>query len=131
MPAPRIAKNIPAPIKKVRPDMSPAHLANIRLLPCCSCGKTPGGEANHLMHTDHGPNGRSLNRKQADRWAVPACRDCHQEVTDVGDDEAWYAKRGVQARELANALWSARNDLEMMLRISLRALQAVRLNGAA
>jgi 5-methylcytosine-specific restriction endonuclease McrA len=131
MPKARIPKNIPEPVRKVRPDMSRAHLANVRLLPCCSCGRAPGGEANHLMHTDHGPNGRGTGRKQADRWAIPACRDCHQEVTDVGDDEAWYAKRGVQARELANALWSARGDLEAMLRISFRFLQEARLKGAA
>lgn len=108
--------------------MSEAHKANVRKLPCLSCGKEPAGECNHLMHAEHGSNGRGLGRKQADRYGLPACRKCHAAVTDVGDDEAWYAKHGIDARAVANALWAERDDLFSMERVIFRARQAARRN---
>lgn len=100
----------PPPIRP-REGMSASHLAKIRLCPCLSCGHEPAGTANHLMHAEHGSNGRGLNRKQADQWAVPACPTCHQAVTDVADDEAWYAALGIQARDVAMALWTIRSKV--------------------
>lgn len=130
---PRIQKQMYEHNRRKREGMSGSHLDDIRKLPCLSCGRDPGGEANHLMHPDHGPNGRGLNRKQADQWAVPIDRKCHAAVTDVGDDDAWYARRGIDARSTAAALWAARGNFELMQKIvfAVRQRAALKLRQAS
>lgn len=49
----------------------PAHLARVRRLPCCVCGKTAPSHAHHInIHT--------MGRKAGDREVIPLCWDHHQ-----------------------------------------------------
>ena len=125
---PRIERTVPRPPPKKRDGLDPQHLANIRCLPCLSCGRARPWftvDPNHLMRV--GPGERGMSLKTRDRWCVPACRQCHNYVTDVGNDERWYADRGIDARAVAEALWSVRGDLGKMRRIIERARQAAQL----
>lgn len=119
---PRIPKAMPQHVRRVRPDMSRAHLDMVKLLPCLVCGR-PADDPHHLLHADHGPNGRGMGRKQADRWAIPVDREHHEEAHAAGDDEAYFSAKGIDARAVADALWAARGDLAAMKRIVFRARQ--------
>lgn len=121
---PRIPKSMPPVVHKQRDGMSAAHLENVKLLPCLTCGVARPHftvDPNHLMRV--GPGERGLSLKTRDRWAVPACRTCHNHVTDVGDDERWYADRGFDARAVAAELWSNRDSHEKMRRVIFVARQ--------
>lgn len=104
----------------------PRHLAFIRSLPCCVCGKAPRSEAAHIRNGTDG--GMALN--PSDRWVVPLCAACHRtgpraqhtvgEVTFWGDLE-------VDPYGLANTLWTHSGDQKRGERAVLRCLQAVTL----
>jgi hypothetical protein len=113
---PRIAREVPRAAPRLRPGMSAGHLAFIRRLPCCVCGREPGGEAHHLLRVE----GRGMGMKAADRWAVPLCRVHHQSLHDKGGEEAWFAARGIDARALAERLWRVSGDDQQGARASLR-----------
>lgn len=105
-----------------RPGMDAKHLANIRRLPCCipGCKKDPGGQAHHLKDT--GAKERGMGVKSTDKHCVPLCEDHHLHgVERVGAKKEleWFAKFGIEALDLAAALWGARGDLETMRRIVL------------
>lgn len=144
MPAPRIAKTALVHVRRERPDMSPGHLALIRQLPCLGCGvqRYDGApfviDPDHIMHPDHGFNSRGIGRKSADRWTIPMCRgpfgcaNCHDAAQQCKlGYEAWFAERGIDARAVANALWSGTDDLLGMERIIFRARQDAALKAAA
>lgn len=96
MPPPRISKNLPQPLPKVRPGMSGSHLAMVRNLPCCVCGRGGPGvwvvpviEAHHLLRTgEHG-----IGRRSSDRWAIPLCPYCHSNLHANGDEQGWTGMR--------------------------------------
>lgn len=132
---PRILKAVPTYVPRKREGMSALHLVHIRLLPCLICGeggKWMTSDPHHLMRLlppDPGKRGMSL--KSADRWTVPVCRKHHLEVTDANDDE-WFAARGIDARAVAAALWSERDQgIDALRRIIDRARQmaALKLRG--
>lgn len=121
--------------EKVRDDHedregnSYAHQALIRKLPCCTCGRMPGGQIHHLKAT--GLN-RGMGTRSPDRYGVPMCHDCHingVERTGSRNELAWFSKRGIEALELANALWQATGDLPKMTRIVI-AHKSARRDGA-
>lgn len=125
---PRIAKAPPPHERKKREGNSEAHLALIRCLPCLSCGASRPWftvDPNHLMRV--GPGERGMNLKTRDRWTVPACRQCHNLVTDVGNDDEWYAARGIDSRSVARELWKHSGDFQAMRRTIERARQQARL----
>lgn len=108
--------------EKVRDDHddregnSRAHAALIRKLPCCVCPKTPGETIHHLKATGL----RGAGMKSPDKFGVPMCPECHlQGVERAGskNELAWFSKRGIEALELAAALWNATGDLPKMVRI--------------
>lgn len=133
MPA-RISLNRPIRLGKPRkrPGMSEEHLDNIRQCCCLICGVQGPGlvDPHHLLRTgEHG-----LNRKSADKWAVPLCRDLnngHHMGSNGphahGDEDAWFAQHDIDGRAIAKALWSKRDDLEAMQRIAWRTAQLTRL----
>jgi len=96
--------------------MSDSHLADIRKLPCCVCGRHPGGEAHHLK-AGTGERGGAL--RSTDRWAVPVCRTDHNEIERIGsrNEPAYFERIGIAPLVLAAALWSNRGDLMSMLRV--------------
>lgn len=60
------------------------HLAFIRSLPCCRCGKSPSQAAHVRMGT-----GGGMGMKPDDRYTVPLCADCHRRQHDVGERAFW------------------------------------------
>lgn len=103
-------------VQAERPGMSPAHLALIRKLPCCICGKAPGGQAHHLKTAEK----RGVGQKVTDQWTVPLCHDDHiNGVERVGsrNEVSWFNKRGINCLWLASALWKATGDLKQMRKI--------------
>ena len=103
---PRIARTVPRSVAVKRPGDSAQHLALVRKLPCCVPGCGSQGEPHHLLRIGGLPKG--AGRKNEDRWVVPVCRKHHDAAHAAGNDEAWFAGQGVQARDLANALWACR-----------------------
>jgi len=115
-PSIRERKTRVAPSSK-RAHMSDAHLALIRLLPCCVTGRAPAGEAHHLKA---GTGERGVGRRSSDRWAVPLCHAEHMDLESKGsrNEPAWFRDRGVaDPLGLASALWAATGDIEKMRRI--------------
>lgn len=124
MPSPRIAKNIPKsqPIRE-REGMSGEHRKMVKKLRCIVCGiKRPEGIDGHHLKRGLDPSERGMSRKASDQWLVPVCRKHHDDVEDVGDDDAWFAERGIDGRATARSLWAARGDADAMLRIVERSL---------
>lgn len=125
MPKPRIEKQMPQHTPRKRPDMDPKHLANVKICSCVACGDHFTVDPHHLLRVGPGERGMSLTTK--DRWAIPLCRKCHDGLHADGNEERWLARRGVDGRAVASALWAARGDLEAMRRVIFRARQAAAL----
>jgi hypothetical protein len=109
-------KNKPSAAEK-REGMSKAHIALIKQLPCCITGKRPV-DPHHLK--EGLAHERGIGRKATDRWAVPLCREKHEEVERIGsrNEWAWFKKHGIEdPLELAAALWRNTGDLDRMLRV--------------
>lgn len=128
--APRIARTVPVSVRSKRPGDDKRHLEVIRGLPCVipGCGSQTS-EPHHLLRVDNLPKGTA--RKNEDRWAIPLCWKHHRRTVsktdcahgDHGDDEGWLVEKGIQARDLAQALWACRlkdNYAEAALRVVLR-----------
>lgn len=101
-----------------REGNSSAHLALIRQLPCCVCGKRPGGQAHHLKATGL----RGAGMRSPDKCALPMCEECHLngvERAGSKNELDWFAKRGIQALDYAAALWTATGDLGRMFKVAL------------
>lgn len=97
------------------------YLELIRQLPCCITGRPGPNDPHHLMggpaHAERG-----VGRRATDRWAVPICRVMHETVQPLGArrEEAWFREHGIEnIYELANALYHAPRNLEIMTNIIL------------
>lgn len=122
--APRIARTVPRSVRQERPGDSAKHLSLVRQMPCCVPGCGSGGDAHHLLRIGGLPKG--VGRKNEDCWAIPVCRKHHDAAHAAGNDEAWFAGQGIQARDLAKALWKCRNKPnpeQSMARVGMRARQ--------
>ena len=129
MPAPRIARNVVKAARQPREGDSVAHLRWLKTLNCVVCGK-PADDPHHLLRgVDNRPKG--MGRKNPDRWAIPSCRACHDDMHAAGDDEAFLAAQGIDGRSIAFALWACTGNTEIAERTILRAWQAARLNKRA
>lgn len=99
-----------------REGNSAEHLTLIRKLPCATCPTTPAGQAHHLKTTGR----RGMGLRSPDQDALPACPECHMngvERAGSKNELSWYAKRGIDALDLAAALWNATGDLPKMVKI--------------
>lgn len=109
--------------KRERPGNDADHLALIAKLPCCICGRMPGGEYHHLKS---GPAKaeRGVGLKATDQWTLPMCHSDHIfgiELLGSQNEFDWFAERGIDAEALAIALWEATGDLPRMTEITITA----------
>ena len=100
---------------KSRPGMSPAHLDRIRQCPCCVCLATTRSDPHHLKA---GIKERGMGLRSTDRHTVPMCRHHHEEVEAAGsrNEQRWFTSRGIDALDLAAALWQS-SDVNLMTKI--------------
>jgi hypothetical protein len=124
MPRARIPRAAPTGIREPREGMSSDHTAMVKTLLCLGCG-CQACDPHHLLRAD--PT-RGMGRKAADRFCVPICRKCHDLIHAryAEDDEVFFTERGIDARGVASALWTARGDKSGMERIVFRARQVAR-----
>lgn len=114
----RIAKKNKPKSASKREGMNEKHLALIRQLPCCVTGKAPRSDPHHLK--EGLAHERGIGRKATDRWAVPLCRQKHEEVERIGSRQewAWFRSHGIEdPLELAAALWRVTGDLDRMRKV--------------
>ena len=113
------AKMSPADKRKKLPGNSEKHLAAIRLCPCSMprCNRGAPSDPHHLKSTKL----RGAGMKSPDRYAIPLCRSCHEAVESVGskNELAFFEKHGIEALELAGALWMVSPDKASMCRVVL------------
>ena len=48
---------------------------------------------------------RALSRKVSDEFTVPLCRGHHRELHRNGNEAGWWGQLGIDAVEIARALW--------------------------
>lgn len=53
------------------------RLEQIRSLPCCQCGASPRSQA---AHSNFGIHGKGKGIKADDRYTIPLCVICHQNL---------------------------------------------------
>lgn len=113
------AKKSPADKRKNLPGNSEKHLAALRLCPCAmpGCNKVGKSDPHHIKSS--GLRGMAL--KSPDRFAIPLCRSCHEDVERIGskNELAFFEKRGLEALALADALWMVSPDKAAMCRVVL------------
>jgi hypothetical protein len=119
-------KKSPGEKRKELPGNSEKHLAALRTLPCCipGCNKI-GGQVHHLKATGL----RGIGLKSPDKYGLPMCNEHHiHGVERVGskNELAWFEKHGIEALELAAALWMVSPDKGAMVRIVLAHKQVKR-----
>ena len=83
--------------KRIR---DPEHLKFINSQPCLICGRAPV-HAHHLRFAQP----RSMGNKVSDEWSVPLCFTHHRALHTVGNEEAWWAEKGIDAKAEALRLW--------------------------
>ena len=88
------------PITKPIRRRNKAHLAFVAEQPCLICKRSPC-DAHHLTFAQ--PN--TLGRKVSDEFAVPLCRDHHNELHRQGSEMAWWANLNISAANHARELW--------------------------
>ena len=95
------------------------YLRAVKRLWCVVCARGANTDPHHLRSQSYG---RGMGRKSHDKYCVPLCRDCHNEVHLVGTKEEpeWFASRGINAEELALELWDNRDNIEAMKTVLLR-----------
>jgi hypothetical protein len=104
-----------ASTKQKRPRVEDKqHLAWIRTLNCCICGK-PGPDPAHIRSANaiYGKPETGGQAKPADKWVTPLCRDHHDEQHKAGHELKWWASKGIDPFGLALALHSATGDDEI------------------
>lgn len=130
--APRILRGAMKHVRRTIEGMSPPHLDLIRQLNCCRCWAEPPVQAHHLLRVS-GEGVKGIGRKHLDRWAIPLCSRHHlasygeDAVHSHGDDEAFLATFGIDARGLALSLWTASPNLPAMRRVNFNAHQSAQL----
>ncbi|WP_457659686.1 DUF968 domain-containing protein [Sinorhizobium medicae] len=112
----RIANSIrPDPTPARRPAKKPAYLAFIHHLPCAVSG-VYGVQAAHVSYPSfwHGAFGRGKGTKAPDRFALPLSPTEHavQHSGKLGSERDYWASKGIDPHELANALWGVFCDFD-------------------
>ena len=97
---------------KRRPDEFGKFIHNIRMCPCLICGAQ--AEAAHLRMSS--AKYQKLNGRDH-RWITPLCPNHHRlgpEAQHNGGEFEFWERYGIDALEIARALWESRNSLEQM-----------------
>jgi len=79
---------------------SEAYLRWVRQQPCCYCGRSPAGDAHHLIGLGAGVSGVGLTAP--DHYAMALCRTHHEQVH--GDPELQKMQWQWMAQTLASAI---------------------------
>ncbi len=82
-------------------ERSPLHLRYVRSMNCMVCRAAPPSDPHHVKFAE--PRGMSM--KVSDRYCVPLCRICHDQVELAGDEEKWWSERGLRPLAVAADLW--------------------------
>lgn len=102
------------------------YLALVRLMPCLYCGVEPCGEAAHVKFSSaRFGRANSLGKRPADRYALPLCRDDHQNARHAqhkGSEEAFWEALGISPYLVADRLWAQRGDLVAMRAVVMVAI---------
>jgi hypothetical protein len=90
------------------------HLAFIRGLKCCICGK-PGPDPAHIRSANalYGKRETGGGEKASDKFTVPLCREHHDEQHKAGNELLWWASKGVDPFGLALSLYACTGDDEI------------------
>lgn len=104
----------PAKGQKRPRERNENHLAFIRTLKCCLCGK-PGPDPAHIRSASpiYGKRETGAGEKASDKWTVPLCREHHDEQHKAGNELLWWASKGIDPFGLALALHHATGDDEV------------------
>jgi hypothetical protein len=78
-----------------------AHLKFVASQPCLICGRQPS-DPHHLRFAQP----RAIGLKVSDEFTVPLCRGHHRQLHQVGNEEAWWAERNIDALTIAGDLWA-------------------------
>ena len=105
--APERLQNGPMAIPKSRRIRDKEHLKFVARHPCLICGRTPA-QAHHLRFAQP----RAMSMKVSDEFTVPLCAGHHDELHRTGDEQAWWARNGVDPLKVAERLWTACNKSE-------------------
>ena len=108
----RIQRTVPKSAPRKREGDSRSYLNWIKSLPCLVTG-LPAEDPHHLMRLreDDGRKAiKGMGRKHEDRWALPVTRIVHDQLHMAGDDEAFLAGMGFDARSICKCLWAMRDD---------------------
>ena len=100
-------------LPKVGTGMTRSHLKCVRQIPCCKCGVGGGRSDPHHLR---GYNlGRGMGKKSDDKWVVPLCRPCHNDVHQYGTKEElkFFEEIGCPY-SLAQQLWEETGDVQKM-----------------
>lgn len=93
----------------------PDYLKFIRNLPCAASG-VYGVQAAHVSYSSHwhGAYGRGMGSKVSDRFALPLSPFEHelQHSGKLGSERDYWASKGIDPHELANALWGVFCDYD-------------------
>ena len=85
----------------------PEHLKFINTQPCLICGRAPV-HAHHLRFAQP----RSMGNKVSDEWSVPLCFTHHRAVHTIGNEEAWWVEKGIDAKAEALRLWGENHPVD-------------------
>jgi hypothetical protein len=77
-----------------------AHLKFVASQPCLICGRQPS-DPHHLRFAQP----RAMGLKVSDEFTVPLCRGHHRQLHQVGNEEAWWVQRNINALTIAKDLW--------------------------
>jgi ERF superfamily len=88
------------PIHKTAPKRNKAHLRFVAAQPCLICERTPC-DAHHLKFAQP----RALGRKVSDEFAVPLCREHHQQLHHHGNEASWWGNAQIAPLKIAEKLW--------------------------
>lgn len=125
---PRIPREVPAKSavkdQYKRERTAAAHVRMVKQIGVCSAtGREMETDSHHLMRGVE----RGTSYSAAGRYVIPLGRDVHDEIQPNGNPEAILMQRyGLDARALADALWSVSGDEEAMRRITIRAAEDAR-----
>ena len=105
--------------REKREGMSEDHCKLIRQLPCTTCNLIPASTVHHLKDTPDKERGMGV--RSTDKWGLPECPTCHDEVERAGtkNETSWYLERGIDPIELAEALWNNTGDLPKMVNVMI------------
>jgi hypothetical protein len=101
-----------ASTKQKRPrERDEKHLAFIRSLRCCLCGK-PNPDPAHIRSANpiYGKRETGGGEKASDKWTVPVCREHHEQQHAAGNELLWWASKRIDPFGLALALYAASGD---------------------